>query len=279
MSYRRITIQIKGDPSDNDKLRLQDFISQLEAIRNGLIHLESEVADTGTSPIRYQVVDLTHQSPATVVLDLIPPRKGRDITAFVADNFIERIKHIQNGAIPENVASDMLDPYRRIGPRFQKPRKAQKKPFERYLTLVSIATESDKVDITESLEPEIEKLVGPDEIEYGSIAGDLELINIHANVNTFRIYPVIGAKKVDCHFRKTDLQKAIAGIGRYVEVQGELRYKRRDKFPYAVNATTIEIFPEEKDLPSILDLKGIAPKATDDMTSEEFVRRLRNDDW
>lgn len=279
MPYRRITIQIKGDPSDNDKLRLYDFISQLEAIRNGLIHLENEIAEPGSPPIRYQVADLTHQSPATVAVDLIPPQKGTDVTALVADQFVERIKLIKAGVLPENVASDMLEPYRRIGPPVQRVPKKQKEPVGKRLSLVSIATDSDKVDITEPLEPEIEKFVGPDEIEYGSVSGDLELINIHSNVNTFRIYPIIGAKKVDCRFRKADLQMAISGIGRYVEVRGELHYKHRDKFPYAVSATEIEVFPEEEELPSILDLRGIAPQATGDLSSEDFIRRIRDANW
>jgi hypothetical protein len=279
MANKRITIQIKGDPYDNDKLRLYDFISQLEAIRSGLIRLEGEIAEPGSLPIQYEVADLTHQSPATVAVELIPPEKGMDVTALVADRFVERIKHIKAGVFEENIASEMLEPYRRIGPSVQRIHKKQKEPLKQRLSLVSIATESDKVDITEPLEPEIEKFVGPDELEYGSVSGDLELINIHANVNTFRIYPIVGAKKIDCHFKKTDLQKAISGIGKYVEVHGELRSKQRDRFPYAINATEIEVFPEENELPSILDLKGIAPQATGDLASEEFVRRLRHADW
>jgi len=277
MTYRRITVQIKGDPSDNDKVYLHDFISQLEAIRTSLSHLESEISGAGSSPLQYRLVDLTYKSPATVVWEIIPGRKGPDVSALVADRYIGTIKHIESGTIPESISSDLLESFRRIGPPIQKPQK--KKPIKQRLSLVTIATDGAKVDVTESLEPKIEKIVGPDEFEYGSISGDLELINIHADANTFRIYPVIGPKKVDCHFKKEDLQKAISGIGRYVEVRGELRYKKRDKFAYAVNATEIEVFPEEKDLPSILDLRGIAPQATGDMTSEEFVRRLRDASW
>ena len=40
MAYKRITIQLKGDASDNEHLRLSDFIAQLDAIRNSLGQLE-----------------------------------------------------------------------------------------------------------------------------------------------------------------------------------------------------------------------------------------------
>ncbi len=75
------------------------------------------------------------------------------------------------------------------------------------------------------------------------------------------------------------MNNAIAGINHYVNVKGALRYKRRDKFPYAVNDAEIEVYPDEQKLPSIFDLKGIAPDATGDLKSEDFVRKLRHETW
>jgi hypothetical protein len=156
---------------------------------------------------------------------------------------------------------------------------AYRKEISASFFLVSIATNSDKVEVEQSLESEIDTIVGPDEIVQGSVAGTLELINIHARVNTFRIYPIIGASKVDCHFRSDQLNNAIAGINHYVNVTGALRYKRRDKFPYAINDAEVEVYPEEQELPSIFDLKGVAPDATGSLKSEDFVRKLRDESW
>jgi len=114
---------------------------------------------------------------------------------------------------------------------------------------------------------------------HGSVAGTLEVINIHARENTFRIYPIVGAKKVDCHFRSEQLNNAIAGINRYVNVTGCLRYKRRDKFPYAINDAEVEVYPDEQELPSIFDLKGVAPDAAGSLKSEDFVKKLRDESW
>lgn len=121
--------------------------------------------------------------------------------------------------------------------------------------------------------------LGPDEVTQGSISGMLELINIHASANTFRIYPIVGPKKVDCHFNKDKLDKAISGINHYVDVSGSLRRKSKDKFPYAMDVIEIEIYPDERELPSIFDLRGIAPNATGDIKSEDFVRRIRDEAW
>ena len=38
------------------------------------------------------------------------------------------------------------------------------------------------------------------------------------------------------------------------------------------------VFPPASTLPSLRDLYGIAPNATGDLTTEEFVRQLR-DEW
>lgn len=271
---RRVTIQIKGDTSNNESLRIIDFIFQLDAIRSALSHIENEIAEPGSPHMDYNLVDLRHSSPATVVVELTPHPEGQDISALVADRFIERVKLIMSGKLPEDYDSSTLEVFKNIGPR--ETRGSTKKPPKKYFSELSIKTDSVFVDIEKSLAPEIDKIVGPDEIVHGSIAGTLELINIHAHANTFRIYPVVGPKKVDCIFKDDQLGNAIAGINKFVNVTGELRYKRRDKFPYAVNDAMIDIYPDEKDLPSIFDLKGIAPNVTGELMSEDFVANLRN---
>jgi hypothetical protein len=273
MANKQIKIKLKGDSSDNEKLRFYDFINQLDAVRTTLSRLESELSEPGSSPLQYNIVDLSHQSPATVLLEVVPGRKGPDVSALLVDKFVGGLKSIKGGIIPEDYDSDLLEPFKKIGPQ------VSKKNLHRHLSLVSIEVEDDKIEMEESLETKIDEIVGPDEIVQGSISGMLELLNIHSHVNTFRIYPIVGPKKVDCHFKSNQLSNAIAGINHHVNVIGDLRYKRRDKFPYAVNDAVIEIYPDEEDLPSIFDLKGIAPNATGETISEEFVRRLRNDSW
>lgn len=273
MAYRRITVQLKGDPMDNENLRLNDLINQLDAIRNTLSHLERKIAEPDASPIQYRIVNLSHGSPATIVFDAIPGTKGKDVSALVVDRFVDGIKNIQHGIIPDDYDADILESFKKIGPR------VQKKNHHKFVSLVSIATDSNRVDVEQSLESKIDTLVGPDEIVQGSICGTLELINIHAQANTFRIYPIIGPSKVDCHFKGSQLNNAIMGINRYVNVTGALRYKRRDKFPYAVNDAEVEVYPDEQELPSIFDLKGIAPNATGNLKSEDFISKLRHETW
>ena len=47
---------------------------------------------------------------------------------------------------------------------------------------------------------------------------------------------------------------------------------------HKIKVQEMEVFPPASTLPSLRDLYGIAPNATGDMTTEQFVRQLR-DEW
>jgi len=117
-----------------------------------------------------------------------------------------------------------------------------------------------------------------DEVIESAMNGTLELFNINKNNNLFNLYPVIGAQKIICNFPSALLQKAITAVGHYVNVMGQYKYKYRHSHPYYVNVTALEIYPDENELPSLFDLYDIAPNATNGLSSEDFVRRVR-DEW
>lgn len=129
------------------------------------------------------------------------------------------------------------------------------------------------------LKEESKTVVEPDdEMIESSINGTLEILNINQYNSLFNLYPVVGATKIICEFPSNLLQKAIAAIGHYVNVAGQYKYKSGDPHPYYVKVTDIEIYPDEKELPSLFDLRDIAPNATNNLSSEDFVREMR-DEW
>ena len=48
--------------------------------------------------------------------------------------------------------------------------------------------------------------------------------------------------------------------------------------PYEIEASSMQILPDTKELPSLYDLHGIAPNATGNKTTEQHIRDLR-DEW
>jgi hypothetical protein len=105
----------------------------------------------------------------------------------------------------------------------------------------------------------------------------LDQINVHLGANTFHIYPEVGARKVTCHFPSKLFDDAVSAVGRRVEISGTLHYRAGASFPHQISVTSIEAFPPEYELPDWDDLRGRAPNATGGLSSEAFVRELRNE--
>ena len=116
-----------------------------------------------------------------------------------------------------------------------------------------------------------------DEIIESTMNGTFELLMINQKNNLFNLYPVVGGKKILCDFPKNLLQKAISAVDHYVSISGQYHYKYGHPYPYYVKVTEIEIYPDENQLPNLFDLRGIAPNATNGLSSEDFVRKRRNE--
>jgi transcriptional regulator with XRE-family HTH domain len=113
----------------------------------------------------------------------------------------------------------------------------------------------------------------------GSISGWLDKINIHRDENVFNIYPIVGpAKGVPCKFGKALEHEAVQAVSKFVDVWGRLEYNPVDSFPQEVNVHKIEVRPDRDGLPKLADLRGVAPEATGEKLSEDFIGDLR-DDW
>lgn len=109
-----------------------------------------------------------------------------------------------------------------------------------------------------------------------TVDGRLEQINIHNKANSFRIYTFTSS--VPCKFPSNLLKDVQGALGNYVSVWGECFYRPNTAFPYKINARKMKVLPPNEELPSLIDLLGIAPGATGDKSSEHFVRELR-DEW
>ena len=112
-----------------------------------------------------------------------------------------------------------------------------------------------------------------------TVDGRLERINIHKNANTFTIYSsVLPRPPVTCKFPEALLGDVQRALGRFVSVRGKCFYRPGTAFLYRIDVWEMEVLPPSEELPSLSDLCGIAPDATGDKSSEQFVRELR-DEW
>ena len=135
----------------------------------------------------------------------------------------------------------------------------------------------DRIDEGEVPE-NVDKALANVDRSYGIVEGRLEQINVHSGANRFRIYSEFEPKTVECRFPQSLKRQAISGIDSSVRITGVLKYLPRSDFPHEIEVEEMEILEPDDELPGLSDLRGIAPDATGDLSSEDFIRRQR-DGW
>ncbi len=89
MARKRITIRLVASDKEGGAIRLSDFINQLEAFLKALKETEHSLSGQDTSFVNYRVVDLSHASPYTVVIEgesrkESPVKADKVFTTFVS---------------------------------------------------------------------------------------------------------------------------------------------------------------------------------------------------
>ncbi|MCH7921612.1 MAG: hypothetical protein IH975_01090 [Nitrospinae bacterium] len=268
MKKYRIKLQVRGLESDDGYVRLNIFVTHLHNLRSTLINVDRMVSRKRRASAYYRVIELDCSSPATIVIEAQPFIKDIDNREEVEKRFFGGMRQIkETGTAPENLDRAALEQMRGLASQVGK-------------TVVSatISNGEHTIDLTEGLKAKIDVLLAEVDSTEGSIEGMLEAINIHKEANVFRIYPVIGPKKVSCHFPNRLREDAIRAVDSFVSIEGTLKYMKNAPFPHEIKVSKIEVYPPEDELPSLEDLRGIAPNATGDLSSEEFVRKIR-DEW
>lgn len=261
----RITLIIEGLPEDDGHVRLNAFMTQLQNLSATLAKLDKEANSKATT--YYRIAALSYSSPVRVELEPQPLAKNPYFGAALVDSLARVISAIERGSDLSGLDADLLEDIRGLT-----------RPVGRTVRSAALVFRDHSFDLTPKVLGDVEKALAVDEECAGTIEGMLEQINLHDGANVFHIYPEVGPRKLTCHFPVRLLDDAVAAVGRRVEVSGTLRYRTGASFPHQVAVTEIEAYAPEHELPDWDDLRGRAPDATGDMSSEAFVRELR-DGW
>ncbi len=271
MAENRISFSLISEAADGH-VRLSDFIQQLESFKVALQKTERLLSGNSESMVQYRVVGLRHNSPSTVVVEAFTVNPEAVAPGEVVSTLIDSIKKIRGTGLkkpqpePENLDLSTLEAYRDLAGTLEKS-----------IQKVVIRNTRQRVTIDRNFKSEVVKIIGPDKLILGSISGRLEKINLH-NTTQFNIYPTIGPSRVVCDFA-TELKREVKdALDEMVTVHGTLRYKKWYKFPYAISVKRIVPHRHDGELANLDDLRGAAPDATGDLSSEAFVRKLR-DEW
>lgn len=261
-------IQIRISPVGSRKkyLGLEAFVAELQAIHGALVRLD-RLMSGGRPTTRYNVVDLSMNSPACMALAPMAVDKKVDKREAVVGGFFDGLHSIRQGETPAEFDRPMLEKVREIASGVSKRRVKTELEFR-----------AKKVEINRVFERRITNILGQTEVNFGSVDGRLEALNIHSENNVFVIFPAAGARKVTCYFQPDMKETVLGAIDKFVTVSGYLEYYWKDRHPFRVRVRNIDVHEFSGPWPKLDELRGVARDILPDMDSLDFVEQVR-DGW
>src|SRR5687767_10103271 len=111
----RITVTIEGSHKDNGRVRLTEFIKQLEAVRTSLKQTERLITDSDTPSLYYHIVELTYSSPARVVIEPASiDARSNGLGDRTVKKFVTNLRQVSNGRRPAQVDLTALQSYQNL---------------------------------------------------------------------------------------------------------------------------------------------------------------------
>lgn len=264
----QIVIHITGLPEDSYDVKFDEFVSQLELVKKTLSETQKLISKD-IEIAYFTVKHLQKHSPAQIVVEAVPISSDyQEKTEQLVESFFHGIASLEKGEWPFEYSESAIEAYKEL-PSLK---------VKRRLGNVEFSKNGGERFQVENLAKNIDILLGPDEIEYGSYTGMLELINVHKQ-NILYIYPTYLLPKLRCFFPDELKDKVISAVGKNVTVYGQKKIRSlfRSGVPYQMVIDQIEIHPSIEELPMLRDLKGTFSTSADDVPSEDFVRGLRNE--
>ncbi len=279
MNKQNITIQLSGLSDDDKHVQLDVLAAQLAALKSTLDSLIESEAGPTSLPDHYNVISIQHNSPTLITIaPFFEQEKFIDVFTGIKKNFFASLNDICcYCTAPDNYLPDTLKSIKSLVSYVKKGKVAKLDVYDNETSFDVTAYKADT--ITKNIDTLIteKKSEGIEQNELGDVSGILESINIHEGKNTCWLYPVDGNKGIMLHFEKRHLAKLKVSIGEHITISGMVFYKYGDFHPYKVEVHTVEVHPKDDDLPSLLDLCGAAPGLTGGLSTEEFIREIRNE--
>jgi len=271
----RISLELMGLDENDGHLDLVVFSQKIRDLHKLIkVNVEEYASKQGipSDQIAIRVVNLQHNSPAQVVCEAVCT-SGPHKAPF--EELVNTLKSVRSGNTG-NISYEYVSALRNL---------ALGRASEIHHAELEINNGEDKNSYKLSFDHDfvkevekVERLINTEEIILSTVDGKLEQINLHNNTNTFKIYDTVLGYSIECKFPENLREEAVKAIDKSVSVFGECKYRMRDNFPHHIKVQEMEILPNPSELPSLGDLRGIAPNITGGKSPEEFVRELR-EEW
>jgi hypothetical protein len=268
MKNYRITLALDGLDSEGGYIRLNDFIAELGRFVEIARQAEDVVSNKTSRSIYYRIVDLKHSSPASITLEARAKDPKFDIRAAILDEIADTMTKLKSGEeIKGRERFYLIESIKNFAD-----------PIGKNISRLNVFFDQNKINLDQEFKARANLYVAPEESCKASFRGMLDIINIHGPEKLFWLYPEIGPHKIQCTFPERLFETAKMALGKRVEIVGLFNYKINAPYPHAAEVDDMSTLPPDAELPNFKDLLGIDPDFTSGLSSEDYIRKIRNED-
>ena len=262
----RLTFQIEGLSDDSGNVRLETFSEKLALFQRVLrISEEAVVGHRRATTVLYRVVDLRHDSPASVTVEGFPDKTSTVEHAHKVVSYLYKsLATIRTGRT-EHIDGPLIEAIegmaQGVGEKFSR---------------ILIKRGDSGVAIDDCMANAFSAVEAQETTSWGTIRGDVERYNTHGQAQWFYLYPKLGGS-VKCDFSDELTNDAAASVEKSVSVTGFMRY-RPGQCRIAVMSKSISPVVDEAVFAAGGDKEGIAGFAGDGFAVAEEMAVAGADD-
>lgn len=279
MPHDEITVRV---PDEGFPVLVRAFLDLLTTTLEILNQLDAEVSGNPEGSIVWRIADARRSSPLAITLRGQPCRPEFDFTEKVTSSFVRGVRSLRDGtaARPPHFNDVALDRLLHLTTSLDGELGAI--VFELPTGEKAVAEKQTELGIRAVLElPEALDLNATVTRrfyqEYGTLRGQLDVVSVRANKDTFEFTEELTKKAITCRFTDPELfKRAQESLRKRIEVEGRIRYNNQDGSPASMQVEGFRVLGDGTSVPSFRDLEGL--DITGGMDPVEFIRRLRDGD-
>jgi hypothetical protein len=263
----RVTLKVQGIAGE---ISLESFLLALGESFSILRELDRAVSRQRHGTLKWVVSGLREGS-AVVEAESRVIHGEEDFGLQVAERFVDGIRTLQDeGVTPPLFSQDCIRSLRKIARSF-----GTNGVSGLEITAPDLDQAPEPVKLSSETSTKLGSLIGVRRKSIGSVEGNLELISVHPRSRRFNVYHSVTQKAIKCNLSKEIEAQVIDSLGRRVIVSGVVSRNALGE-PISVDVHRLRVLKDERDLPSIREMVGMALDMTGELTTEEYIRTLRD---
>ena len=256
----RLRLQIQGDIGT---IPLPTFVNAVENWLEVLRDLDAAISRRAGGTLDWVVTDL---GTGSLCLEAEARSRIEDVNcapqvALAAVNGLDRLE--REGTTPPYMSEQGL----------KKVQEFVRTIGRHGVVGIRVAYETSEATLSARASANVDQLLPTRYTSVGSIEKRLEMISVHRKPR-FVVYHDPTNKAVSCAFPEQWLEDVKNALGRRVNVAGVVHWNYKGE-PTRIEGEDLRVLDSATALPSIAELAGSMPDLTGELTTDEYIRRIR----